>query len=224
MWSDDSLANRRLYPGHPFPTKNKQWANKFRTTDASMMLCVKRVQRKHIQTPQNNRKKLDPSQVEVYSLRAAVVLAIAADFVSRVPVQAAMVEKEWTNAWADGSDQVDMEVQGMILEQPDNFDPAKHVETLKKLMDQHILEAPVSAVDPRDQAMLNVDEFQLFIKQCDYDINVYETWQRKCSTVRGARFFREQEPRAYVNDVLLLCLRCSVSLVAVAWFGLRCWH
>ena len=66
MWSDDSLANRRLYPGHPFPTKKKQWAHKFRTTEASMMLCVKRVQRKHIQTPQHNRKKLDPSQVEVY--------------------------------------------------------------------------------------------------------------------------------------------------------------
>eukprot|EP00959_Pyramimonas_sp_CCMP1952_P139657 2922835-Pyramimonas_sp.AAC.1 len=85
-----------------------------------------------------------------------------------------------------------MEVQAAVMEQHEQFDPTKHIPTFKRILDQHLQSAPL-VVGVEESAKLKVDEFALLIKQLDYDVSVYQTWQRKCQTVKGARFFKEQD-------------------------------
>ncbi|CAK0804884.1 unnamed protein product [Prorocentrum cordatum] len=200
MWSDDNLANRKLYPGFAFPAKNKTWAPMLRTTDASTQLCIERLQGAHTRSPKHLRKKLEASQLENYSLRAAAVLGLADLFLSQVPVPQKDALEEWTHAWERGSHQVDMEVQAAVMEQHEQFDPTKHIPTFKRILDQHLQSAPL-VVGVEESAKLKVDEFALLIKQLDYDVSVYQTWQRKCQTVKGARFFKEQDS-GFTNAVL----------------------
>ena len=69
----------------------------------------------------------------------------------------------------------------------DSFEIA-HLPFLKKIIDAHVLGAPMEA----DVALLNqkealdVDSFNLLMKKWKYDVEVYEVWAQKCQSARSA--------------------------------------
>eukprot|EP00959_Pyramimonas_sp_CCMP1952_P125540 2624995-Pyramimonas_sp.AAC.1 len=44
-----------------------------------------------------------------------------------------------------------------------------------------------------ESTRLIVDGFALLVKQLDYDVSVFEVRVRQCQTVKGSRFFKEQD-------------------------------
>ena len=78
-----------------------------------------------------------------------------------------------------------------MLEQPEGWQPHKDIPSLQafvnSLAGQAPIQPPVGA-----QESIDIDQFALVMKQLDYDVKVFETWQRKCSNVGAARFHAQQ--------------------------------
>jgi len=195
--SDDNLANKKLYPRFQFPGGCKMWAIWLKTSDESMKCMVARASHVQETSPLYMRRKLDSSDVESLSERAAVLLGMAAELKIRVPVSDDAVHALWVKPWMTGSQQVDLELQASILDKVSGFDVSK-VPTLKRIIDQHVFSSPLQ-VSSSSAESLKVDEFELLLKQLNYDIEVYLTWTKKISTVTGARYFKEQEHKLNVK-------------------------
>ena len=60
------------------------------------------------------------------------------------------------------------------------------IPTLKKLLEAHLFSPPVSQ-SVANKTSLEVDEFNLIMRQMKYDVQVFENWKRKCSSVHSAR-------------------------------------
>ena len=193
VWTEEALANKKVYPKHQFSSKSKKWASRIRTTDESMILMVERVQNSFEAVGVSYRFKISPSALEGTAERAAACLSLAAELQMSVPIPEQKIQEEWVAAWRLGSDHIDTELQALLLEKSDSFDPALHVPTLKRLVDEHVFSTPTPAPEIAQQA-LNVDAFNLLIKQLNYDVTVYQNWEKKCSTVLSARYHKEQDP------------------------------
>ena len=222
-WSDDNLANKKLYPDHTFSTGSKKsWAGRLRTSSESMILAVQRAHSVHNMKPTILRRKLDNQTVENISMRATCVLSVATEFASSTPVPEEQARQEFVDLWAKGSEQIEMEVSSVLSELPEDivskqhvtiskkkaintthtfmmhacliqdFDPCKHIPSLKNLLDLHIFQAPMGN-DAGKKEQLHIDEFTLFSRQCEFDIRAFQTWRKKVSAELGSRKFREQE-------------------------------
>ena len=51
LWSEDNLAEKRMYPDYQFPGKNKKWAPRVKTSKDSMALMITREQTLHEKKP-----------------------------------------------------------------------------------------------------------------------------------------------------------------------------
>ena len=60
-------------------------------------------------------------------------------------------------------------------------------------MDEHIFQAPLGGKVDDSRDKLATDDFDLMMRQIMDDVEVYEVWKRKCSTVVGSRYYKEQE-------------------------------
>ena len=103
-----------------------------------------------------------------------------------MPLPDHVLQQEWLEPWASGSEHFDVEVSVALMDKADSFVAQQHIPTLKRLVDGHLLQAPVQQSAAKLDA-LEVDEFNLFLKQLDYDETVFENWQKKCVTVYAAR-------------------------------------
>ena len=197
--SDDTLANKRMYPRHQFPAGNsKCWGLWIKTSDESMDLMTTRASAVQEASPMYLRRKLDQTAVDGLSERAAACLGLASELQKHVPVAQKAIDEFWINAWSAGSEHIDLELQAALIDKSDDFDVCKHVPTLKRLVDQHVFLMPMKDPAVTDDA-LKVDEFQLLLKQLNYDVDVFTTWQKKCSTAVGAMYFKEQAPWLFMN-------------------------
>lgn len=109
-----------------------------------------------------------------------------------MPLNDTIIRKYWLDEWTTGSEHIDIGLQAALMDKAENFDAALHIPTLKKLVDNHCSAAPVAPTIAAKEALV-VDEYNFMMKQLDYDVQVFETWEKKCSTVLGARYFKEQE-------------------------------
>ena len=184
-WTDDALSIKKLYPKFQFPSKSKKWTPRVRTTDESMMLCVDRAQNCHSRSPHYLRRKLTASALEGMSESAAAVWHIGKELQASVAIPDEVLQREWYEPWARGSDHIDVEVQAALLDKSDSFSVTQHIPTLKKLVDSHVLAAPVQA-PPAQAETIEVDNFNLVMKKLKYDVTVFETWERKCANVHAA--------------------------------------
>ena len=133
-------------------------------------MCVVRLQSVMDKAPAYLKKKPDVSRVEQTSERAAMCWHLGQELLSQVPIKPAVLKAEWYDAWKQGSEHVDLELQALALEKTDDFNVVKHVGVFKKLIEQHIMSAPIpSAVDPCDADKLEVDKFGLLMNQIKYD-------------------------------------------------------
>ena len=194
-WSEESLGAKKMYPNFVFPSKTKSWSSRLRTTEASMRLSVKRLQTGHSRSPVFLRKKADQLKAEQISERAAVVENLARELLARIPINEAIVNVEWRDAWADGSDVIDVEIQALLMDKRDDLDITVHVAVFKKLIEQHQQKAPISCGPPNEgqQEKIDIDALNLFLDQCDYDTKAFLNWCRKCSNVYAGRHHAKQE-------------------------------
>ena len=192
-WSDDNLSTKKIYPGYQFPSKGKKWVSRLRTTDESMALFVERVQGCHEKNPQYLRKKLEMVTMEGLAERAAALWHLAQEIQLVTPLPRELLVEHWLQAWADGSDHVDMELQSMLLDKNDALDIST-IPTFKRLLDMHLFSTPVQVSSVQAEAIA-VDEFNLVMKQIRYDVQVFENWEKKCGNVHSAREHAKQEHR-----------------------------
>ena len=77
------------------------------------------------------------------------------------------------------------------MDQLEGWLPFKDLHSLKAIATNMQSEMPIKA-STSTQESIDVDQFALLVKQLDYDVKVFETWQRKCSNVAAARFHAKQ--------------------------------
>jgi hypothetical protein len=196
-WSDDNLSSKKLYPQFQFPAKGKNWQARIRTCDESMDLMVQRAQNVMEKMPAYLRKKPELAHVEQLAERASACFHIGKELQTSVPIPTAVIEKEWLHAWATGSDHIDVELQAALLEKSDSFQPI-NIPTLRKLVDDFRFTTPVQqSVDQAET--IAVDEFNLLMKQLNYDVKVFQNWEKKCSSVHHAREYARHAHRLAQN-------------------------
>ena len=77
VWSDDNLAGKKIYPKHQFPSKSKKWTPRVRTSEESMLIMIKRVNKVHERLPQYMRKKMELSKLEEMAEQAEAEINLA---------------------------------------------------------------------------------------------------------------------------------------------------
>ena len=124
------------------------------------------------------RSKYNSQHIEKMAETAAAIWSLGNEFMAQCAVPKEMVEREWFEAWAQGADHIDMEVQAALLDKADSFEVAQHIPSLKRLVDAHILSAPVSRSSVQQES-IEADNFNLMMKKADYDVTAYQAWQKK---------------------------------------------
>ena len=140
-WTDDALSNKKIHPTYQFPARSKNWLARVRSSEESMRLMVRRVQDIHEHTLKVMRKSIDAHTLEVVAERAAAVVNFAKEVQHTVPVTDTVLEKEWLEPWAAGSEHIDMEVASHVMDKYEGVQPAQHVPTLKRLVDAHLFQS-----------------------------------------------------------------------------------
>ena len=138
-------------------------------------------------------KKLDTKDLKALAERAAAVENMGKEVQQTIPLSDEVLEKEWWGPWAAGSEHIDRKVQVHLMDKSETVNPAQHLPTLKGLVDNHLFHSGPIVQSSNERDALVVDEFALLLKQFTYDQKVYETWQRKCRTIYGAREHAKQE-------------------------------
>ncbi len=184
-WSDDNLSSKKLFPKFQFPSKTKKWLARMKTSDSSMELAVLYCQNKFLDKSVDFRRKPDVDSVENVSLKAAVAVNIQEELLKLVPLDSARLSQEWLHAWAKGDAKVDVELESMILDKSESLD-VRQIPTLKRLLDEHVFTRPIAQTQ-RKQESLTMDEFNLFVKQMEYDIQVFQTWEKKTVVAEASR-------------------------------------
>lgn len=147
-----------------------------------MTLMVRRVQAVH--SLSTIKKKITAAELEATAERAAVVYHLGMEFKNSTPVGEEIMKEKWFEAWADGSAHVDSEVQALILEKSESLKLAS-VPTLKRIMDSQMTSMPIQPSDAQTARIAN--EFDLVMKQLDYDLQVIGVWEQKMSSSDVAR-------------------------------------
>lgn len=195
VWLEDALASKKLYARHQFPSKHKKWLPRLLVTHDSMRLCIEKCQQQHIAASKYMRRKMEVGRVEIMSERAAAIYHIGEEVTQNSPISKLLVKERWTDAWVAGADHIDIEIQGALVDKSPEFNPLKDICTFRTLLDEHQQTAPIQGAPPVNESELAADTFSLVMKQLDYNLKVWGTWQRKCSTVKSTRYFAEQEWR-----------------------------
>jgi len=205
-WSDDTLASKKLYPKFQFPSKSKKFANWIKTDDESMLLLIRHVHHDHDKRPSYMQKKMELHELESLCMRAAFVMNISRWVPSQMPIDQKKLQENFLNVWEKGEDaHLDVEVKVALIDMPDDFDPLVKITVLKRLVDEHMtttVALPGPAVLGR-KAALEVDEFQLMMKNFDFDLQLHSVWITKCSTAQGAREHARQEWKLNQRKALL---------------------
>jgi hypothetical protein len=115
------------------------------------------------------RKKVEVSAVDGLSERATCVLAWAKEVQQVQPIPDSVLQREWILPWANGSDHIDVEVRGALMDKADSFCPTTQVPTLKRLVEEHICTTAPITTPLTKAAALEVDEFNLLLKRLEFD-------------------------------------------------------
>lgn len=185
-WTDDNLSSKKLYPKFSFPARSREWVQRLRTSDRSMLLAVCYVQNNFLSRAKEIRHKPYLDTVEEISKRAALSISILDEFCQAAPLSKEMVFNDWCWAWASGDAAIDVELVGLLMDRPANLDVRTGIHSLKVLLDQSALSQPIGR-QPEEESKLVEDEFDLFVRQVEYDCQVFETFLKKKMTAQAAR-------------------------------------
>ena len=141
--TDSNLSSKKFYTGYQFSSKSKKWLPRIVVNDASMKYCVRRLNWLAENSPSYCWQKPDMVRVEQLSERAAALYHLGLELQDHVPIKTKALDDAWYEAWANGSEHVDTELQALQMEKSDAFDVTKHVLAFKKLINEHIMAAPI---------------------------------------------------------------------------------
>ena len=150
------------------------------------------------------RQKYTSNGLENMAECAAAVWSLGNEFIMSVAVPKEVVVNEWFESWAAGADHIDLEVQSLLLDKAETFDVVQHIPTLKRIADAHVFKAPVSRSSV-EMDNIEQDNYTLLMKKIEYDINVYQTWEKKCANVHAAHEHARREQRLAHRDWLADC-------------------
>jgi len=194
-WTLQTLSNKKMFKNYQFPSKSKKWVARVKTSDESMESLVIRMHTTWESLPEHMRfKAMDVPGQDALSERAAVLHAAKKELQLSFPIADDIIQKAWIAPWEQGSDQIDKEIQVVVMDKSDSFEPGTHLATLKALVDQHAMNTPLCGLDAQKEA-LDVDKFNLIMRQVKYDEIAAEIWIQKCSTAKSAQFFKKQDFR-----------------------------
>ena len=175
-----------------------------------MLAMVQRVNAVALNTPIFLRKKPDTTTMESLAERASALIAFGKEVQQQVPLPDALLEEAWLRPWQRGDDHVDTELQAVMHEKNEQFNPSQHVPTLRKLVDSHLFSAPVVAPVAMQQG-LDIDTYQLLIKQMEYDMSVFNIWKKKCDNAFAARYHAQQDFKLAQHNKCLEAAQVFVS-------------
>ena len=184
LWSDDNLSTKKLFPKFSFPAKSKKWVNRLKTSDQSMLLAIRYLHAKFKARSVEMRSRPDSSVVEDASRKAALAYNLANELCNLVPLRFEQVFQDWCVAWAEGDCNVDTELDSLLLERREDLDPRTHVPSMKKLCD--VISRPVVR-SHHEESSITQGQFDLVVKQIEYDVQVFTTWEAKKATAMANR-------------------------------------
>ena len=139
------------------------------------------------------RRKLDNQTCEETAARACVLLAIVEELLLASPVARGDLNSEIIQPWRMGDDHIDMEIQAAMIDQSETFNPAKDLPSVKRVLDAHIFKTALSTETIVNKEDIAADDFSLLLKQLAWDIDAYKVWVMKCSSVKSARYRKQQD-------------------------------
>jgi len=225
-WSDDTLSLKKLYSNFQFACPKKAWLPRMKTCDESVSLAVQNIQSSHVR----GSSKATSLFVEDASLKAAACWHLGQELLTQVPVESKKLDEVWYQSFRDGDSSVKNEISCVLMDKSDNFDVKKDIPILKRLVDEQSYAKPVASTQI-EEVQLQVDKFSLVKKQLDYDVQVYNTWSRKCSSVKSAQEHQrhmwllqrrqrcEAAAQAYINNSLKILVwdrrKCETAIAEV---------
>ena len=216
-WSEDTLASKKLYPKFQFPAKTKKWVNWLKTDDQSMQLVINHVQMAHDKKPEYMRKKLEVAELDHLCERAAFVIGLLKWVPTMVPIKPEKLTSDFVSVWAKGADQhLDVELKVALIDKHEDYDPLVKIAVFKTLIDEQMITSRAAVGEPSlsKKMALDVDEFQLLMKHCNYDVQLHTVWIQKCYNVMGGREHAKQEWK--------LRLRTNLIDAATLWMENNC--
>ena len=200
MWSEDGLACKKIYPGFQFSARSKQFAKWLRVSGESCLLMAKRAQNVFKKTPSFLRKKVPCDTLEEMSETATAVWGMACEVVANHPVDLSDVTKVFLDPWAEGCEHIDNEVQVALMDKSDTFDPSKHITVLKEIVNTARAAPSADPAHAIEEGCLEVDTFNLLMKNLKFEEQSCETWKAKCAKTSNANYWAKQDRRKQMNE------------------------
>ena len=105
-FTEEILSSKFFYPNMSYPAKDRAWSTRLKSSDASMMSFIKRVDNVHAEG-----QRMDLASMEQLSVRAALLHACVQEVKLAVPIPEGKLEKEWIARWEKGDLSLDQELQ-----------------------------------------------------------------------------------------------------------------
>ena len=94
---------------------------------------------------------------------------------------------------------MDNEVQVALMDKSDTFDPSKHITVLKNLVNKARAAPSADPAHAIEEGCLEVDTFNLLMKNLKFEEQSCETWKAKCAKTSNANYWAKQDRRKHMN-------------------------
>lgn len=191
LFSEDNISSKKIYPGHQHKGKSAKWIARKKVTKESFVLDVQRHITIYENLPVFMRTKVSKQAMEETSMISAIVYNIGQELLANIPLDKDILQLKFYDRYAAGCDQIKTDIIAGELEGNDAFS-YKDVGVLNELIIAQDMKKPVQ--DNPDKALeLVSDEFDLSMKQMNYDIAVFRLWGQKFRTHEGAVFHKKRD-------------------------------
>ena len=171
-----------------------------------MRLHIKQIVYEHENAPAFLKRKVTKAEMEKFAERAAVVHQCGQELCQSIPnCTAALVDKYIYEAYIKGTAGIQVEFAGAILEKSETFN-LREISAVKELVRElsgSVNNANTSVLDNLQRSTeIEVDTFQLCMKQIQHDIMLMEVWKEKYSSFESGLFFQRNDWLRLRNDEL----------------------
>ena len=76
--------------------------------------------------------------------------------------------------YTEGCPIIETDVSAAVMEKKDGFN-VRDISVIREIIDDHMCDRPIT-IDTSKKLELERDEFELFLKQANYDMDVFRVW------------------------------------------------
>ena len=142
--------------------------------------------------PVGLRRRADKSTMEDAAQQASLVHALVAEVQKECPIPEEDLNKSVIEVFENGDMNLELLLQGAIFEKDKNF-KVTDVPQLAELMKVHAAGAIKRVLHgpPLAAAALEAEEFELFLKKADYDLQSHRVWVSQVTSHDSNLFFQK---------------------------------